>query len=171
MSKVPRRSCPSRKVYLCAACARRLEMRAIRDRIQALGHKVVSSWIDDTDEEGRASLAAFSAGEAGGREGMDARAIVRKAIRRDLDEILRCDVLVAFSEPPGSPHVSGGRFVEQGFALGLASLQNVTGREGPRLIVVGDCENIFQFHSGFVRMVDVENLISYLGDPVMPELG
>ena len=65
--------------------------------------------------------------------------------KEDFSDVLACDLLIAFTEPPRSSASRGGRHVELGLALGRMK----------RVWVVGYRENIFcwledvRFHETF----------------------
>lgn len=81
------------KFFLSATQARKQEMRNCRAQLQAMGHKVVSTWLDvDVTPETIAEIA-----------------------RREADEIRSCDVFVAFTG-----YASPDSRVEFGLALGFA---------------------------------------------------
>ena len=109
------------KFYLAARYIRRRQMLEIASELQALGHSVVSTWIDGHHET---------------RPGIDGDATVaEKALWaiEDVHDIERCDCLLAFTEEPRSGNSRGGRHVELGIALGL----------GKQVIICGPRENVF----------------------------
>jgi hypothetical protein len=93
---------PSANIYLSSRSARRDELLAAAEDCKAAGAHVVSSWLwspecDLRDPEAAASAAA-----------------------RDLDDLRRADILVAFTEYRGTNEPGhGGRHVELGLALAL----------------------------------------------------
>lgn len=104
-------------VYLAARSARRLELQNVAEALTTDGFYVVSSWLAD-NEAGTARSQSASAGAAS----------------RNLEDLGRCDIFVAFSErPESSLQGRGGRQVELGFALAL----------GKRVLLVGPPEHVF----------------------------
>lgn len=113
-------------IYLCASYARQAEMRQCRDDLASVGKKVFSTWIDEgTIGDGKRSSIDH---------GIDAA-----HARRDLSEIRRCKILIAFTEPEGTPYGRGGRHFEAGFFAALMTLRLFD----KTLVVVGPTENIF----------------------------
>lgn len=110
-----------KKFYLAARWGRKEEMRAVRDDLVALGFEVTSGWIDSLDN---------SDDETGNARPLE---LCRQDAERDLVDLMRADVVVSFTEPPGIGPMRGGRHVEFGVALGA----------GKELWVVGFHENIF----------------------------
>ena len=123
------------KVYLSARFGRQEEMQSVARRIRCFGHEVVSSWIDHEVEP---------------LDPEDAPGIAE----RELEEIRElCDVMIHFSEEPGTPGAArGGRLVEFGMAAAL----------GKRLIVVGPVENIFHQIPGVARFETIGVALAYL---------
>lgn len=124
------------KIYLADKYAHKTKMRGVRDRLLSAGHEVTSHWIDEGDHEDvEENLPVFA--------------------RRDIDDLLRADLLVAFSYPRGAQSTGGGRHVEFGVAL----------HAGKPIIVVGPKgEHIFHYMPG-VRFVYVMDLIELLEKP------
>lgn len=113
------------KIYLCGRYSRRDQLRDVRDKIQQMGHDVVSRWLD-TEYAYRPDQGAAAPPEY--RE---------KYARIDLEDVAACDAVISFTEAAGIPNAGrGGRHVEFGYALAL----------GKRLIVIGHRENLFHHH-------------------------
>lgn len=125
------------KIYLADKYAHKMKMRSVRERLLAAGHEVTSHWIDESDHvDHEDNFPAFA--------------------RRDIDDLLRADVLVAFAYPRGAQSTGGGRHVEFGVAL----------QAGKPIIVVGPKgEHIFHYMPG-VRFVEyILDLIELLEKP------
>lgn len=109
-------------VYLSARFARKDELRGYRDALAAAGIQCTARWLDGEPQD-LADIAAM-----------------------DREDVLRADVLVAFSEEPVEfspyPFASrGGRHVEFGMALAT----------GKVCVVVGPREPVFH-HARDVRV-------------------
>ncbi|HVV51132.1 MAG TPA: hypothetical protein VHO06_15800 [Polyangia bacterium] len=102
------------RIYIASRYDRRFEMLGVTGVLMRAGHHVTSRWI-----EGRGDGPEVAAAE-------------------DLEDVLRAECLVSFTEEPQqavSWAARGGRHVEFGVALGA----------GKRLCVVGPRENIFHY--------------------------
>src|SRR6202011_2152538 len=88
---------PLMRISLAARSGRRDQMREIRDQLVRSGHEVVSRWIGTTYEEKDAT--GSSAAPAEYRQ---AHAV------ENLADVVACDCLIAFAEPPHS-NGRGGR--------------------------------------------------------------
>jgi hypothetical protein len=108
------------KIYLCASYERRDELRGYRDQLEILGHEVTSRWLDETFPL-KIKVDDLSQ--------LEASLIARK----DLVDVKRSDLLVAFTENPGTSRGRGGRHVEYGVAIAI----------GISRIIIGPRENIF----------------------------
>lgn len=119
--------------YFASRYSRHPEMREYRgELLAAIPSAVVTSrWIDCHNEELEQSYTpeALNADPDGcwphGRD--------------DLNDLLSADVLVSFTGPGGK----GGRHIEHGFAMGRRFTYGT-----PRIVVVGDRENIFHCDPG-----------------------
>ncbi len=122
------------KVYLAAMFGQKMEMREVRTRLENAGHEVTSQWV--YVEEGVDSGAS--------------EAKLREYAQMDLNDVLRSDVLVAFSQPRGTPHTGGGRHVEFGYALS----------EGIDVVICGPKgEHIFHYLEGVHHAENEEALM------------
>lgn len=102
------------RIYIASRYDRRFEMLGVTGVLMRAGHSITSRWI-----EGRGDGPEVAAAE-------------------DLQDVLRADCLVSFTEEPAAGvtwAARGGRHVEFGLALAA----------GKRLCVVGPRENIFHF--------------------------
>ena len=129
------------KIYLCARYSRRDELRAVAAEAEQLGHTITSRWLntkwEHKDDQGS------SAAPPEYRE--------RHAVE-DLEDVLACDLLIAFTESPRSGG-RGGRHVEFGAALAA----------GKRLLVIGPYENLFHHHPRVRRVATLGDLELLLG--------
>jgi hypothetical protein len=125
------------KVYLAAKFGLKNTMRQARDLLQRDGHIITSRWIDVEHEEDASHTVT---------DGMR----VEYAIM-DVEDVLKADVLVAFSNQRGELNIGGGRHVEFGIALHAAKKIIVVGPKG---------EHIFhwwpgvEFVDGFIELAD-----------------
>jgi hypothetical protein len=102
------------KIYIASRYGRRFEMLGVTSVLMRAGHVVTSRWV-----EGRG-------------EGPEVEA------KEDIDDVLRADCLLSFSEEPTEQvtwAARGGRHVEFGVALAT----------GKRLCLIGPRENVFHY--------------------------
>ena len=111
------------RIYLASRYSRRREMLERGAELEAAGHVVTSRWIagdhqiaDDLPDQERCAKQARNAQE-------------------DFDDLVESDVIISFTEAPGSPYSRGGRHVELGIAIAC----------GKRAVVVGHRENLFHY--------------------------
>lgn len=129
------------RIYFAARYSRREELCAYAEQARAAGLEVTSRWIA-TDHQAVND---------------DPRAMVLFGAQ-DLDDLLRSDWVVTFTEPPrGMSTNRGGRHVEYGLALGLA----LAGRP-LRALVVGPAENVFHALSWIPRFETWDKALRYL---------
>jgi len=126
------------KIYLAARYSRIAELRNYRDFLQAKGYTITSRWLNgahhitDNGTPIDEDAAAIIDGDDGSTSYFATRLRTQFA-HEDLQDIIDCDALIAFTEPPRSPFSRGGRHVELGIAIGLKK----------QLYIVGHRENIF----------------------------
>jgi hypothetical protein len=118
-------------IYLAADYGRKHEMRGCRDVLEAVGHKVVSRWIDNEDSVESAGI--------GGKAITDTnREVYAVYARVDAEDIRSADLFVLFTTGKLS---RGGRHAELGIAL----------ERRMNIAVVGPLENVFQCSDGIVH--------------------
>jgi hypothetical protein len=117
------------RVYLAARYSRREEMELVASRLADHGIGVTSRWI------------------RGLHDGLPADVCAND----DVEDVIESSVVIAFTEPEGSPHSRGGRHVEAGMALAYCK----------PLIVVGPEENIF-YSLAFARFATRKELFEAL---------
>lgn len=100
-------------VYLAGRYARRAELARYADDLDTLGYNVQCRWLAE--------------------EQSDDPAYYPEAAKECVDDLDAANILIVFTEPPGSGHFSGGRHVATGFALS----------QGKAIFLVGPRENIF----------------------------
>ncbi len=144
------------KIYLAARYSRRLELCEYRKQLESLGHTVTSRWLNGDHQVSDTGTPIGESGEKliedDGSTGDDSTSRPNKsaALRNqfateDFRDVVDCDLLIAFTEPPRSQFSRGGRHVELGLALGMMK----------RVWIVGYRENIFcwledvRFHETF----------------------
>lgn len=112
------------RVFLSAPFERRADLREIAAQLAQRDLEVVSRWINAPDHVTEEN----------------ASQVVREAaIERDLEDIVACDVFVAFAWDGGR----GGRHVELGFALSCAT---ATHGASPSILLVGEPQHLFHHH-------------------------
>jgi nucleoside 2-deoxyribosyltransferase len=127
------------KIYLAAKFEQKRKMRGIRAFLQNDGHEITSRWIDVEHEEDKSHTVT------------DAHRI--EYAQMDVADVLKADVLVAFSQPRVEPAIGGGRHVEFGIAL----------HAGKKIIVVGPKgEHIFHYWPGIMFADDLDGLAHLL---------
>ena len=104
------------KIYLAAKFERRAELRPIRDKLWAMGHEVVSNWIDEVKKP----------------EGMSSDQFKRKLAVKDLAQIESADLFILDTFVVSE---RGGKEVEFGLALGQF--------QGILVYIVGPIRNVF----------------------------
>jgi nucleoside 2-deoxyribosyltransferase len=122
------------KIYLAATYGQMDEMRGHADKLRAAGHTVTSRWINGDEDTMSRQAAALM----------------------DLEDVLNCDVLLAFTLPRGTQHTGGGRNVEFGYAYS----------QGKHVVTVGPVgEHVFHYLPGIVHVPTVEAAIILLREP------
>jgi nucleoside 2-deoxyribosyltransferase len=132
-------------LYLAASFSRQAEMRAVRSRLQSEGFGITSRWPDETPCP----------------EGQNRVAFLTDMVDVDLFDLDLADAIVRFTdqsailgkvEPVPASLATGARHFETGYAYA----------RGKKVIIVGGCQNVFDYLRGFVHVADVEELVSYL---------
>ena len=124
------------KLYIAARFEHRPELRPYRDQLWALGHQVVSTWLDEVARP----------------EGMSKKVFWKKLALKDVAEIKSADVLIL------DTHVAsdrGGKEVEYGIALG--------GFQTQQLWIVGPQRNVFHELADLV-FADWDECIAYVSE-------
>lgn len=126
------------RIYLASRYSRRIELCGYREQLRAIGHAIDAVWLNGEHQISDRGVPIGESGEAlvegddGSTTGEAAR-LRQKFAQEDYRDVLMCDLLIAFTEPPRSNASRGGRHVEFGIALGLMK----------RVWIVGPRENIF----------------------------
>lgn len=108
-------------IYLAARFSRLEELREYAKDLESMGHTVTSRWLKQDGESTYEELTP---------EGC------RKCCLHDIEDVLKADTVISFTEPVGVPNTSrGGRHVE--FGIGLA--------RNKRMLIVGPRENVFHW--------------------------
>lgn len=124
------------KIYLAARYSKMLMLREFAQKLEALGHRVTSRWLNEdhkmtfercSDEE-RANVAG-----------------------RDEADILDSDCIIGFTELRDTP-TSGGRHVEWGMARAMGLVQ----------ICIGPKENVFYYLDEVVHCETQEDCLKIL---------
>jgi nucleoside 2-deoxyribosyltransferase len=110
------------RIYLAAPYPRKEEIKVYRDELVALGFEVTSNWLE---EKHAANVALHEVSEV----------LSERYAESDLLDVDRADVVISFTEAPGTQYSRGGRHVEFGYALA----------RGKEVWIVGPVENIFHY--------------------------
>lgn len=126
------------RIYLAARYSRRVELCGYRESLRAAGFEVESRWLDGNHQIGTDGTPIGDHGEKlvegdDGSTHVAAAELRSKFALEDFYDVMTCDMLIAFTEPPRSGNSRGGRHVELGIALGTMK----------RVWIVGPRENIF----------------------------
>ena len=115
-------------VYLAASYNRKSEIAEYARDVSEYGHEVASSWLlpDNTRDNGDQNNQVDQAENTVPLEAM-------YFALEDWQNVLRSEVVIAFTEPSKSGAPRGGRHVELGLALAW----------GKKVVVVGPRENVF----------------------------
>lgn len=130
------------KVYLAGAWSRQAELCGYAHRLKDLGVEVTSRWL----------------GEIPPVDGTNFNKFLRETALIDVEDVLRADALVRFSDAEEmafplvkSKLASGARMFEMGLAW----------NNGKPVIVVGGHQNVFDFLPNIIHLPDVESLYDY----------
>src|SRR5690348_664957 len=94
------------RFYIAARYGRRAELQACAADLIALGHSITASWLTETPEW-----------EDDGVKLADTATTNARVAARDLADIDCGDMLIGFTDEPGTPN-RGGKDREIGYALG-----------------------------------------------------
>lgn len=94
------------KIYIAASFASRERLRPMRDKLWAMGHEVVSTWLDEVAQP----------------ENLTKDEFYKKLAIKDLAELKSANLAIVDILDPST---SGGRDVELGFALGSFSSKQI----------------------------------------------
>lgn len=128
------------RVALSSRYGRRDELRGYAADLRALGHTITSCWLTDTP-----------AWNDDGVRLADSAAVNREVARQDLADIDECDILIGFTDAPGSPN-RGGKDREIGYAMGCWK----------RVLLVGPIQTCFDLHPSVTRFDDWQACLDYL---------
>jgi len=123
----------SKIIYLAARYTRRLELCGYAEELRAMGYVVDARWLLGEHQIHDSALTVESATDTIPPDGL-------AFARDDVDDVVKSDILISFTEMPRSGHSRGGRHVEFGLALGM---NLAVWWQRKRLIVVGPRENVF----------------------------
>jgi hypothetical protein len=119
------------KLYLAAAFARQDEADIAASFLEQEGHTIVSTWHKPGVNN------AVTAGQK------------RLASAIDLEDMLKAEGIVCFTEPENdTPFSSGGRHFEAGFMFALG---HVRPSQAPTMVVVGPIENVYYSSPRFIK--------------------
>ena len=122
------------KIYLAARYSRRTELVDYRADLTARGAEVTSRWLNGDHQIDNSGTPIGESGEAL-VEGSspDGAALREHFAQEDVADVMRADMLIAFTEQPRVGPSRGGRWVEFGLAIAL----------GIPMVVIGPRENLF----------------------------
>lgn len=142
-----------RKIYLAAAWGRRFEIKQVALILERMGYEVTSRWLDQ-ENFGASNL----------QNTADKEMFLQKHALIDVDDVLRADILIRFSDADemkkplvDSKLVSGARM----FEMGMAYATNLFAHE-MLIIVVGGNQNIFDRLPNVRHVVNVNALYDLL---------
>lgn len=137
------------RIYLAARHSRREELCGYADELRKCGHEITARWLLGSHKLSGVALAVESAsGSAPSRGAAFAR--------EDLQDLMRADAVISFTEVPRSGHSRSGRHVEFGMAFAMHK----------RLIVIGPRENVFHCLSAVERYESWEDFKTQVRLPV-----
>lgn len=126
------------KIYLAARYSRREELAGYRIQLVQLGHAVQARWLNGEHRIANDGTPIGETGEAlveGASQTERAGELRAQFALDDWEDVTAAEVVISFTEPPGTTATRGGRHVEYGIALANKA----------RVIVVGHRENIFHW--------------------------
>lgn len=109
-------------IYLASRYSRYPEMQQVRADLEAVGHTVTSRWIEGNHRIDGNGLSEDA------KQGERTRFAVE-----DLDDLLKAECIVSFTELPKSAVMRGGRHEELGIGIGTKK----------KCVVIGPRENVF----------------------------
>jgi len=124
------------KIYLAARYSRREELCKYREKLSNLGHVVTSRWLNGDHQIDNDGEPIGESGESlvEGHNSSDGASVLRKKFaKEDVEDVIKSDLLIAFTEVPRSTNSRGGRHVEMGLAIG----RHIS------VMIVGPRENVF----------------------------
>jgi|SRR6185312_14622810 len=127
-------------IYLAAQYERKDEMRTVRDRLEAMGYKVTSRWIDQLDQDEGLGHEILTADPTRGRP----------YAYKDIEDIDACELFILFTSGTGGGR--GGYHTEFGYALARAK----------EIILVGPRENVFHTMLIVTRFETTEQLLRWV---------
>jgi len=145
------------RIYLAARYSRRDELCEHRRSIESLGHTVTSRWLNGLHQISDAGQPIGDSGESLVEDDDESTHVKAASLRSkfaldDFQDVMTCELLIAFTEPPRSSASRGGRHVELGLALGTMK----------RVWVIGYRENIFCWMEDVVFFETIEDAINAL---------
>ena len=123
----------SRRVYIAGPYDLLEQLKEEAEKIRKAGHTVVSQWLYDSDRAADCGWTAV----------------------KNLEELKKADVFLAYTQPPDTPYSSGGRHFEAGYAARLYQDEVVD-----YLCYIGPRENVF-YHL-FVDLSSTEDFLDFL---------
>ena len=110
------------KIYMAARYSRHKELQGYAKQLIADGHEITSRWIWGTHQLDDAGLSVEAK-----------RSERERFAKEDIEDLLKSEICISFTEEPRATNSRGGRHVEYGIAIGAKQ----------RCIIVGPQENVF----------------------------
>lgn len=129
------------RIYLAGRYSRREELCQYRARLEDLGHRITSRWLNGNHQIDDRGLSV---------EGAQNERV--RFAEEDRTDVYAADMLIAFTEVARSSNSRGGRHVELGMALG----------RGKKVVIVGPRENVFCCLPEIRIFDDFGHLLSWL---------
>jgi len=118
------------KIYIAARFSRITEMKEFADRLAAAGHEITARWV------------------YGGEEGLT----LEEISDLDVEDVVKADMVLSWTEPEGSYNRGGGRHTEFGIGMAL----------NKHLWLVGPREQIFHYDKRVRQFNHLDEVINEL---------
>lgn len=128
------------KLYLAAMFAKKDEMKGYADQLADDGHEITANWV------------------YGGETGLTLTDIADL----DVNDVIRADGIVSFTEPYGSINKGGGRHSELGMGIIIQKLI----RPEYKMFIVGEREQVFHWRANIVQFPSFILLRNHLKNPI-----
>ena len=131
------------KIYIAASWNRKEEAQRLAAMLESLGIEITSQWIDRPPRPENVSYEEYERQEA----------------LIDVEDVLRCDVLVRLSDK----EIMGFPLIPSSFATGARMFETgLAWHAGKEVIVIGQEQNVFDYLPGILILKDEQQLKEYL---------